>query len=53
MRVDRHAYRQTYRNTHLWILIKQQMTVWQRRQPDHMQIICSSLRDNQAAMSKL
>jgi len=53
MRVDRHAYRQTYRNTHLWILMKQQMTVWQWHQPDHMEVICTSLPDDQPAVSKL
>jgi len=38
----------------LWILMKQDMMGWQWHQPDHMQIICTSLQtDNHASTSSL
>jgi len=37
-----------------WILLKQEMTGWQWHQPDHMQIICTSLQsDIHASTSSL
>jgi len=37
-----------------WILMKQEMMVWQRHQLDHMQTICALLRtDNHASTASL